>query len=358
MLLLRRIVPCAVLLGIAAPAPAQLLRQSDLTPADRDSTLRLTLDQLAEDLRWLGVAPRQITWAPDGQWIYFRWREAPEAGQRADTDPWYAADPRGTRVRQVADSEAARIPTGSLTWARDRSAAAWSNGGTLFLWTRRDGTRPVYTAGKTLGDAAITPDGQQIFFATQGFGGSAESGGADESGDLWVYDRRTGSARQVAYAHVATDDKKTEAGKWLEAQQLTLLEIVAKRKRDREVQDSVRRARGPGGPQAIPVEKGAIVRNISLSPDGRFVTFHWIKNPAREHRTSYMEFVNESGYATERKARPKVGEPMFQAKMGIVRVDPTIVPDSVQVAWVDDGTEKETVIHGPSWSPTGRHAVV
>lgn len=356
-----RIVACALFVfSIAAawPAHAQLLWQSTLTHADRDTTFRLTIEHLGEDARWLGLAARQITWAPDGRWIYFRWREDPEPGQRGDTDPWYAVNAQGTRARQVDDAEAALIPTGSIEWSRDRRTTAWANGGTLFLWTRERGTRPVHASGRTLGNVRVTPDGRQVYFATQGLGGSLEGGASEEQGDLWVYDRDAGTARQIAYAHVKDEKKKTETGTWLEQQQLELIDIVAKRKRDREIADSVRRARGPARPQAIPVEKGAVLRNLTLSPDGRFVTFRWIKNPAREHRTSYMEFVNATGYATEQRARPKVGEPLFEAKFGIVRVDPAVEPDSVQVTWADDGTDKATVVHGPWWSPAGRHAAV
>jgi len=343
-----------VVLMLSHPGTAlpQVVSQSQLSAEDVDPSFRLTLEHLAQDLRWLGLSPRQITWSPDGRWIYFRWREDPAPGQHPDTDPWFATDPDGRRVREVPEEEAARIPTSDAQWSGDRRVAAWSDGGTLYLWTRRDGTEAVFTTAQRLGNLAVSWDGAFVYFATQGFGFRSE-----ESGDLWVYDVGERIASQIA--RVTTKEKEpSDQDAWLREQQLELIDIVAKRARDRAIADSVRRVRQPEQPQAIPIERGARAYNLQRSPDGRFITFGWIKDPSREHQTSYMEFVNEEGRAVEQSARPKVGEPLPEYKMGIVRIDPLVEPDSVEVVWVDDGIEQETVIHGPYWNPQGTHAVV
>lgn len=84
-----RFVPfAAVILAAPAGLEAQVVRQSDLTFDDADPAFKLTIDHLAEDQRWLGLSPRQVTWSPDSRWIYFRWREDPAPGQHTSTDPW------------------------------------------------------------------------------------------------------------------------------------------------------------------------------------------------------------------------------------------------------------------------------
>lgn len=349
----------AALAALATPAaaPAQVVQQSRLTFADVDSTFELTLEHLALEPRWLGVPPREITWSPDGRWIYFRWREDPAPGQHPETDPWYAANPAGTEVRRVPDAEAALIPSADLAWSADRRLAAWSRGGTLYVWSRAGGARAAYTSAGRIGGVSVAADGSRVFFATRGFGGGGESGEATESGDLWAYDVAAERVRQLAVA-VPREPEPDSADRWLREQQLELLETVRKRKRDREVADSVRRALGADAPQAIPVEKGAAVRDIRLSPDGRHLVFRWIKPPAGDDRTYFLEYVNETGHATPRRARPKVGEAMPEYRMGIVRVDPAVPADSVDVVWVDDATDKETAIHGPYWNPQGTAAVV
>ncbi|HEX7050024.1 MAG TPA: prolyl oligopeptidase family serine peptidase [Longimicrobiales bacterium] len=339
-------------------AGAQVVSQSDLTFEDVDPDFELTLEQVAMDTRWLGVPPREITWSPDGEWIYFRWREDPAPGQEPETDPWYAANRDGTKVRRVSDEEAARIPSGDIVWSADRRAAAWSRGGTLFFWTRDEGTRAVLSSADGPGDLSISADGSHVFFAMRGAGGGGgESGTEARSADLWVYDVAAERLRQVAEV-VAAPETYDESEQWLRDQQLELLEIVRDRRHDREVADSVRRARDPDAPQPIPIAEGAAARDIRRSPDGRFLTFQWVKDPGGDHRTYYLEYVNETGAAEPQRARPKVGAPMPEYRMGIVKIDPSVPADSVEVLWVDDGTEKETILHGPYWNPQGTVAVV
>ncbi|MEE8519864.1 MAG: prolyl oligopeptidase family serine peptidase [Gemmatimonadota bacterium] len=349
-----RFLTVATLTFILVPGSArsQVLSQSQLTLADADPSFKLTIDQLAENQRWLGVPPRDIRWSPDGESIYFRWREDPQPDQLADSDPWYAADPSGRRVRQVRQEEITLIPSSNLRWSSDRAVAAWSREGNLFVWDKRNGSRLVFSTDSRLGEVEVSANGSFVYFATSGL--SRQVGA---QGDLWVYDLESRLARQLAEV-VTPEEELSEAEDWLRDQQLELIEIVRKREQDQAVEDSIQRARYRDRPQSIPVEEGARAYDLKRSPDGRFITFLWIEDTWRKHRTSFIEFVNDEGYATEEKARPKVGEPLPKYKMGIVAVDPVVDPDSVEVTWVEAGTDKETVVHGPFWSPTGTHAVV
>jgi len=344
-----------ILVILATPGFAQLVRQSKLTSKDVDPAFQLTLEHLAPDLRWLGLPPRDVTWSPDGARVYFRWREDPKPDQNPETDPWYVVDRAGTKAALVPPDEVKRIPSSNLTWSANRKLAAWSSTGTLFVWTRDRGVRPVYTAAAELGDLHLAADGSGVFFATKGFQPASE-----DSADLWFYDLAAAHVRQVASVTEKKEDKadKSKEAKWLKDQQLELIEIVRKRKTNRETADAARREREPFRPQVIPIEKGARVYNFRLSPDGRFLTFLWMKKPSEDQRSRFMEFVNESGYATEKPARPKVGEALAEYRMGVVRVDPLLDPEKVEIAWIEDGIEKKTILHGPYWSPTGAHAVL
>ena len=73
-----------------------------------------------------------------------------------------------------------------------------------------------------------------------------------------------------------------------------------------------------------------------------------------------MDFAAETGYAEVRTARPKVGEAQDGLKMGLIRVDPEVHPDSVHVSWLvlADAGDRPVFLHGPSWSLEGDRAVV
>lgn len=314
---------------LAAPsADAQLLSQSELGPEDADPAFELTLEHLAMDSRWMGVAPRSLTWSPDGERLYFRWREDPEPDQDGATDPWYVVDRTGTEVRMLTDGETARIPT-STVWSDDRSRAAWVRDGVLHVWDGPRGVRTPYRADGGISDLELSADGSTATFSTR-----------HDRGELWRLDLERGELHQVARVVTDQDDDTTDAERWLVEQQLELIGTLAERKREREVADSVERARGLDPVQRIPVARGAEVRDLRLSPDGRYVTFEWRREPGDEEPTRYIDFVTESGHATPRQARPKVGYPQNRYRLGIVRVDPDVHPDSVEVVWADDGLDE------------------
>jgi dipeptidyl aminopeptidase/acylaminoacyl peptidase len=350
-----------VLATQALPADAQLLRQSDLTLEDVDPAFELTLEHLSLDARWMGLAPRNVRWSPDGAWLYFQWREDPAPDQVPATDPWYAVDADGNETRRLDAAEAALVPS-EVVWSVDRSRAAWTRDGVLFVWDDEDGTRPVYRSERELRNLALSPDGMRAFFAhAPGSGGPGRSEPmrfVQDAGDLWVAELGDGRVRQLAAPHELAADDSTDAAKWLADQQLDLVEFVRKRKRDQEVADSVQRSLSVDPVQAIPTADGAVPTNVRLTPDGRYMTFLEVKTPKAEQQTHFLEYVNESGYAEPRSARPKVGEPLPEFRFGILPVDPTVLPDSIEVTWAEAPSDQAVVTHGPFWSPTGEHGVV
>ncbi len=260
-------------------------------------------------------------------------------------------DAAGTSLRVVDAEEARRIPGDDVSWSAQRDLAAWSREGTLFVWSQASGTRAVFTHANDLGNLRVASDGAEVQFSTKGL-----SMRGDDQGDLWSYDVAPGHVRQIALA-AEKEKEPSEQASWLEEQQLELVDIVRKRKDFDERKEALAREREPYRPQEIPVEEGARIFGFESSPDGRFVTFLWQKEPT-EAPTHYMEFVELSGYATAKTARPKVGEALAAYKMGIVAVDAARARDDVEIVWVDAGIAKDTIIHGPFWNPQGTQAAV
>jgi len=337
--------------GGGSPAAAQLVSQSELGPDDRNPDYPLTLEHLSMDLRWMGVPPRELRWSPDGAWLYFRWREDPEPDQEPSTDPWYAVDREGTEVRRPGEEEVRRIPT-RIQWSGDGRRGAWEREGTVFLWDAEGGTRAVYSADDDVAGLTLSRDGRLLTFATR-----------RDRGEIWRLDLESGVLREVARVVTGEREDTTDADRWLAEQQVELIETLGERRRSREAADSVRSARSPTRVQEIPVVEGREVRNLALSPDGTWITFLEVTEPTDRRETHFMDFVTESGHATPRDARPKVGSPRPSYRTGIVRVDPSLPTDSVEVTWVDDGLEEDddrgTIVHGPWFSPvSGGPAVV
>lgn len=335
---------------LGAPLPAQTreptpIRQSDLTfeTANQES---LDLRDAARDDRWLGLGVRDVRWAPDGSVIYFRWRRRPSSSDIPEADPWFRADRSGEWVEEVAEGEEERIPADEVSWSLDGRRAAWSDDTGVHLFERgvEPAIRRVATLDEPPSDTRMAEDGAAIHF---------QAGEA-----LYRYAIDEGTLAVVARRATVEDESVTDAARWLERQQRQLFEHI-RREEDRRQRRQELELTEPGRPQALPVAARARVDGIQLSPDGRYVTFRARTPDPKRRTTRYLDYVDESGYADVQEARPKVGEPRDEMRLGIVRFDPSVPADSVEVTWVElaGAGGRRTVPHGPYWNLEGTRAV-
>ncbi|MDH3732024.1 MAG: prolyl oligopeptidase family serine peptidase [Gemmatimonadota bacterium] len=332
---------CLIPVCAAGQALETPIRQTAGVASEASATL--TLRDASRDDRWLGLAPRDVRWAPDGSAIYFRWNVRPGVDDVAEADPWYRADRDGRRAERVEDpTEIMRIPAAAIEWAPQGRAAAWSTGSTLFVWDGAD-TRPAVTLEQVIRSPRFYAPGVIDFVAGEA---------------LYRYSVVDGSLAIIARRTIREEPKATAAGDWLVEQQRDLFAHIRDRDQRREaVAEALRQGVVT---QAIPLPADQRVDDIMLSPDGRYVTFRSRTRATNRPPTEYVDYVDESGYATVRSARAKTGEPRDIVELGIVRLDPRVPVDSLEVAWVTlaEAADQNTVPHGPYWSPDGRRALV
>jgi dipeptidyl aminopeptidase/acylaminoacyl peptidase len=341
-----------VLVGLGvAPLPVAArqreptpVRQSALT-AETATAATLTLRDASRNDRWLGLGVRDVRWAPDGSVVYFRWNRSPLPDDVPDADPWFRADPDGTWVEEVARPDESLIPGEEISWSPDGRTAAWGRGSAVFVF--RSGaepeTRQVVDLTGSVADVRIAERGAAVHF---------------QAGDaLFRYDVATGATTTIAHKVSLPAQAATAEGRWLAGEQRALFEHVREQERRREVAAAAAADRGE--PQAIPVPASVRLEQITLSPDGRVVTFR-ARTPASDRpETQYVDYLDPSGYSRVHDARSKAGEPRDRYRLGIVDVDSTVPADSVRVRWVDlaEAGDEATVPHGPYWNPEGTRAV-
>lgn len=113
-------------------------------------------------------------------------------------------------------------------------------------------------------------------------------------------------------------------------------------------------------PQTLPVDPGVSVSHVQLSPDRRWVTFRATRTATEREPVRYADYATRSGVTEIHEARPKIGEPRDEVRFGVVRWEPTLDPDSVEVRWIEpaEAEERAAIIHGPYWSLEGDRGVV
>jgi hypothetical protein len=322
------------------------IRQSDLT-AETATVAPLTLRDAARDDRWLGLGVRDVRWAPDGSVVYFRWNRRPSEDDIPAADPWFRADRSGAWAEEVPAEEVEQIPAPDPSWSDDGRRATWVSGNAVYLFdeSARPAIRDVASLENSPRRARMAERGAAIHF---------EVGEA-----LYRYHVESGTLGVVAARTTKADETETEAARWLSDEQRELLDHIRRLDDRRQRSEALARS-APHRPQSIPVAGSMLVDAIQLTPDGRYVTFRARKRDRRRPPTQYVDYVDETGYSRVRDARPKVGEPRDIVRLGIVRVDPLVPVDSIQVTWVDlpEAGDQKTVPHGPYWNLEGSRAVM
>lgn len=330
------------------PGAVLPLRQSALDSST--TTVPLTLRDVSRGDRFIGLGVRDVRWSPDGGSVYFRWHAAPTTADDAAADPWYRVDRDGRRASRVPDASVPLIPSDEVSWSRDGSVAAWENLGRLYLYdaSRRGAAavRAVVDGAQPLREVRVAADGRSVDFLI--------------GEDLYRYIVADGALRRLTRIERRPPDGRTDAQRWLAAQQEELLGAIREQKARERAAGEYARAIDDAAPQSIPLPEGARVESIQMSPDDRFLTVRTRTPERKRPATEYMDYVTESGYTETRQARGKVGEPRDAFRFGIVQVDRRVDPDSVRVRWLDlpEASDRPSVTYGPYWNVEGSGAVI
>lgn len=322
------------------------LRQSSLDASAPTSPL--TLQDVSRLDRWIGQGARDVRWSPDGAWVYFRWHASPSADDDPEGDPWWRVDRAGRGAAVLPDSLVWQVPSSTVSWSRDGTLAAWESRGRVVVWESgrvRGASRIVAEGGRPARHVRVAHAGRAVDFML--------------GEDLYRWSAEAGSVRRLSMVVRRPPDTRTEAGRWLAAQQLELFDFARDRAARARATAQREGRRDPQGAQVIPLAEG-VVDDVQLAPDGRHLTVRTVTTDARRPATLYMDFADASGYAAAKQARGKVGEPRDVQRLGIVAVDPGRPADSVTVRWLTLPAAATRAVdwHGPWWSVEGDRAVV
>ncbi len=320
------------------------IRQSEHS-FDEVAVQPLTLRDAARNDRWLGLGVRDVRWAADGGAVYFRWNQHPASDDVPEADSWFRASADGAWVETVPPAELDLIPGNRVVWSREGEKAAWTHGGSVYLYEAGSTPRRIVSLTTPVEDARFAADDTALDFT---------SGEA-----LYRYHLASGAVQVVATKFTKKADSSTEAAAWLAEEQRALLQHLRRDDQRKARAEAAGRVNNPAFLQLLPVSAGETIDQIQLSPNGRYVTFRARKRAAGRPSTHYVDYVDASGYSRVHEARPKVGEPRDRFRLGVVAYDPTVPPDSVDVRWIDlaEAGDQHTVSHGPSWNLEGTRGV-
>jgi dipeptidyl aminopeptidase/acylaminoacyl peptidase len=310
----------------------------------------LSIDTIMQDPSWMGTPPENIRWSDDGDWLYFRWRTAGDAG-----DSLYKVPAMGGTPQRVDVAERLTITPSQGSFSKDFSKKAFEKDGDLFIADIAQNTIRQLTQ-------TVSEEQRPVFT------GDEQSIAYRKNGDVFVRSLRTGAEKQLTnfHAHDPDDeDPKTELQQHLEAQQMELFEVLRTRKEKRDAQEAAQTSLEVSHPKPY-YTNGKTVGALQLSPDQRFVTFTLTKRNSEGLRTIVPSYVTESGFTEDISARTKVGEPLSMQEFCVLDreadtvriVDPGDLPGITSIVSDDHEHTRNVVYAGPYWSDDGRHAFV
>lgn len=255
----------------------------------------LTVEKIMRDPKWMGYSPSGLQWSADGNRLAFNWNPG-----TAESDSMYEVSKQSLQPRKLSKEERQDwLSDNSIQYNTPRTAYVYAKQGDIY-----------YHVIKTKTTRRITNTVENETSAQFSFNNTAVVYRAGQN--LFAWDIATGETKQLinvtanAGGSRERGEKGSEQEEWLKNDQLQYFEVLRERKDRREKAQAAREANRPPVLRSIPLQ-GNILQNLSISPDGRFITYALYKAPTGVKSTIVPDYVTESGFTTDIPARTKVG---------------------------------------------------
>lgn len=282
-------------------------------------SVELTVENIMRDPKWIGSSPSDVQWSADGKVLYFNWNP-----DKAPADSLYFITVEKRTPQKVqADQQ------GSIVYFRDaifnskRTAYVYVKNDDLFFADNKTGKskRITQTAAKESAPRFSFNDTRIVYL---------------QNDNLFSWDMISGEIIQLTN-FITTEDPQTDEKRkklnrqeeWLENDQLQLMEVLKKRKENKETTDAyVKKVSPSESPRAIYVGNKKI-QDLQISSNGRYISYVLFKEAAGSKKTIIPDYVTRSGFTEDINSRTKVGGSLGSAELFVFdRANDTIIPVS------------------------------
>ncbi|QIX61167.1 prolyl oligopeptidase family serine peptidase [Hymenobacter sp. BT18] len=345
------------------PAAAQQPTAPQLGPLTVDKIMR-------EPAQWLGGLPSAPYWSENGKQIYFQWNPT-----KARRDSLYVVNAGGGTPRKVSLAEQRSLPANRGRYDQRHLRKVYEKDGDIYLLDlKSQQVRRVTNTAERETEADFALQDKAVSYV--------------RGGNLYTWDPATGETVQRTDFRRGSKPGPGEmdkSAKFLRAQQLALFQVIRQRDQDAKARERAQRALNRLRPKGIWLGSKT-VENLQLSPDGRYVTYTLVQEPAADKLALVPNFVTLSGFTEDISTRSKVGAPQTAYELGIYDIgrDTTFVLGYKDLKGLDElpayrkeyqlsasaptdtaKTKKaakpamevrRVVPYGPFWSNTGQRA--
>ncbi|HVZ57206.1 MAG TPA: prolyl oligopeptidase family serine peptidase [Chitinophagaceae bacterium] len=319
------------------------------------------------DPKWIGSSPSNPSWSYDSRTLYFWWnpRQAPS------DSPYVLRLGDRLPIPATAGQRDSLVSQDALRFNARHTAFTYSKDGDIFYGTLPGGKiRRVTATRQEEADPCFSFSDSRIVYRA--------------GVNLFSWDPVRGTTEQLTDLVASAGDQPTTLGRsgssptlqetWMQKDQLAYFQVLRDRKTRREQSASQQPKERL---HRIPLD-GRRLSDVSISPDGRFITYVLTDRPEGTRRTEVPVYVTESGYTEHLDGRTKVGSPQSVSTAYVfdrqedtvlaVRTDslPGIrdLPDYLRdypERWNEarkNPPARPVWYIGPFWSPSGHQALL
>ena len=257
-----------------------------------------------QDPSWMGNFPSSVRWDDKSEVIYFNYNP-----DNNPSDSLYKISINNPdKILKVSLEEKRNmLPRYGTDWDSSREKMVFSEDGNLYIYNeKKDERTMLLDLSSNISSATFLENDEKIGFVNED--------------NAFAYDLETGTISKLTNitsgsAKKESKDSASEKDKWVEEENLELLEVVRDRKEKREASRSYNESVAEEEDYTFYLD-GKSMRDLNIAPNGKYASFNLIKRD-RSESTSVPNYVDASGYTVDLPARSKVGEIGFSSELAL-----------------------------------------
>lgn len=326
--------------------------------AQENSSPELSVSYIMRDPLWIGVSPQNIRWSDDSETIYFNWNP-----EKAQSDSLYKLSVAGGEPSKVSLEERLRLAN-RVDFNDAKTQKLYEKYGDLFIRNMETGQDKQLT---------FTLEREGLI----GYVNNEQAIAYVLDKNIFLWEIEAGITRQITDFRRGNKPSKkvTTKGqeKWLEQEELQLIQYLSEQKSKREIREKARERERRPRPKAYYWGNGRMGWP-SLSPDSRYISFR-VTHTSGAKSTDVPNYINESSFTEDLRARPKVGSEqdtyksfLFDTKRDtVLKLSAENLPGIAHEGlfrseYKSEGefrsqSPKKTIISDAIWSENGQYAL-
>ena len=271
---------------------------------------KLTVEKIMRDPVWIGTSPANLQWSNDGTYLYFDWNPV-----KAPADSLYYITLNNKVPAKASPAQVqSQNTTGNFVYNQLRTAYVYAKDADIFYTEIKTGKTKRITQTTdfesnpqfSFNETKIVYNRSQNLYAWDIASGETMQLTNLKTGDAVPvsFPGRGGNNAGRVNREVSNQNQQED---WLKNDQLQYFEVLRSRKDKREKGDAYNKSLPkPKDLRSINIEDKSL-QGLTVSPDGRFISYRLFKAAANAKATIVPAYVTETGFTTDINGRTKVG---------------------------------------------------